>query len=88
MYMNICVHSSLDEEFITIHIYTYIYIYIYIYIYTGQHPDIFKVACMRNPVTDIPAMLAVSDIPDWCYVEALGEQLECLKCLKCTYIYI
>ena len=29
----------------------------------GQHPDIFKVACMRNPVTDIPGMLTVTDIP-------------------------
>ena len=29
----------------------------------GQHPDIFKVACMRNPVTDIPGMLSITDIP-------------------------
>ena len=29
----------------------------------GQHPDIYKVACMRNPVTDIPGMLTVTDIP-------------------------
>ena len=29
----------------------------------GQHPDIFKVACMRNPVTNIPSMVSVSDIP-------------------------
>ena len=31
----------------------------------GQHPEIFKVACMRNPVTDIPGMLSVTDIPGW-----------------------
>ena len=35
----------------------------------GQHPDLFKVACMRNPVTDIPGMLSTTDILDWCYVE-------------------
>ena len=35
----------------------------------GQHPDLFKVACMRNPVTDIPGMLSSTDILDWCYVE-------------------
>ena len=29
----------------------------------GQHPEIFKVACMRNPVTNIPSMVSVSDIP-------------------------
>ena len=37
----------------------------------GQHPDIFKVAAMRNPVTDISSMLGSSDIPDWCAAEAL-----------------
>jgi acylaminoacyl-peptidase len=38
----------------------------------GQHPDIFKVTAMRNPVTNIPPMASVSDIPDWCYIEAMG----------------
>lgn len=28
----------------------------------GQHPGVFKVAAMRNPVTNIPAMVACSDI--------------------------
>jgi acylaminoacyl-peptidase len=27
---------------------------------------------MRNPVTNIPAMVGVTDIPDWCFIEALG----------------
>jgi acylaminoacyl-peptidase len=36
----------------------------------GQYPDTFKVACMRNPVTHLPSMVGVSDIPDWCWVEA------------------
>ena len=26
----------------------------------------------RNPVTNIPSMVGVSDIPDWCHVEAGG----------------
>jgi acylaminoacyl-peptidase len=38
----------------------------------GQFPDRFKVAAMRNPVTNIPPMVTTSDISDWCYVEALG----------------
>jgi acylaminoacyl-peptidase len=29
----------------------------------GQHPEVFKAAAMRNPVTNIPAMYSVSDIP-------------------------
>ena len=38
----------------------------------GQHPDIFKVAAMRNPCTNIATMVTATDIPDWCYVESLG----------------
>jgi len=38
----------------------------------GQRPDLFKCAALRNPVTNLPAMCSVSDIPDWCTVEALG----------------
>lgn len=38
----------------------------------GQYPDIFKVAATRNPVTNIASMVTATDIPDWCYVEALG----------------
>lgn len=38
----------------------------------GQHPDIFKVAAMRNPVTNIVSMPTSTDIPDWCYVEVFG----------------
>ena len=36
----------------------------------GQHPSMFKAAAMRNPVTNIPSMNGVTDIPDWCVVEA------------------
>lgn len=39
----------------------------------GQFPDLFKAAVMRNPVTNIASMLTATDIPDWCYVEALGS---------------
>jgi len=38
----------------------------------GQYPDIFKVAATRNPVMNIASMVTATDIPDWCYVEALG----------------
>jgi len=39
----------------------------------GQHPDIFKVAAMRNPCMNIASMVTATDIPDWCYVETLGS---------------
>lgn len=38
----------------------------------GQHPELFKVATMRNPCTNIASMVTATDIPDWCYVETLG----------------
>lgn len=38
----------------------------------GQNPDLFKVACMRNPCINIASMVTATDIPDWCYVETLG----------------
>ena len=41
----------------------------------GQYPSYFAAAAMRNPVTNIPSMVGVTDIPDWCHIEAKG--LEC-----------
>jgi acylaminoacyl-peptidase len=38
----------------------------------GQNPELFKVAAMRNPVCNVATMVTPTDIPDWCYVEALG----------------
>ena len=38
----------------------------------GQYPELFKVAAMRNPVTNIASMVTATDIPDWCYVETFG----------------
>jgi len=38
----------------------------------GQYPEIYKVATLHNPVTNIPSMVGVTDIPDWCHVEAIG----------------
>jgi len=35
----------------------------------GQYPDLFQAAAMRNPVTHIPSMVGITDIPDWCFVE-------------------
>ncbi|GIL78158.1 hypothetical protein Vretimale_7528 [Volvox reticuliferus] len=40
----------------------------------GQHPRAFRCGVMRNPVTNISAMVAATDIPDWCYVEVLGSE--------------
>ena len=38
----------------------------------GQYPDLFKAACMRNPVTNIASMVTATDIPDWCFIEVCG----------------
>lgn len=38
----------------------------------GQYPNMFKAAALRNPVFDIPSMVGVTDIPDWCFVESSG----------------
>jgi len=38
----------------------------------GQHPKLFKVAAMRNMVSNIAGMVTHTDIPDWCYVEGMG----------------
>ncbi len=40
----------------------------------GQRPDLFRCAVLRNPVTDIAAMVPATDIPDWCFVETLGRE--------------
>lgn len=39
----------------------------------GQAPDRFVTAAVRNPVTNISSMVGITDIPDWCYVEALRK---------------
>ena len=39
----------------------------------SQAPDRFVTAAVRNPVCNISSMVGISDIPDWCYVEAYGQ---------------
>lgn len=41
----------------------------------GQFPGRFRCGALRNPVMDISLMVHLSDIPDWCYVEAWGSQV-------------
>ena len=41
----------------------------------GQFPERFRCGALRNPVMDISLMVHLSDIPDWCYVEAWGSQV-------------
>ena len=41
----------------------------------GRHADRFKAGLSRNPVMDLSLMIHVSDIPDWCYVEAWGVEV-------------
>ncbi|KDR18399.1 acylamino-acid-releasing enzyme-like isoform X2 [Zootermopsis nevadensis] len=36
---------------------------------SGRFPDLFKAVVALNPVIDLPAMCAISDIPDWVAVE-------------------
>lgn len=41
----------------------------------GQHPERFRCGVLRNPVMDLSLMVSVSDIPDWCFVEATGSKV-------------
>ncbi|XP_024366929.1 acylamino-acid-releasing enzyme 1 isoform X1 [Physcomitrium patens] len=39
----------------------------------GQAPDRFATGIARNPVCNVSSMVGITDIPDWCYVEAFGK---------------
>ncbi|KAL0716595.1 hypothetical protein Bca4012_065917 [Brassica carinata] len=41
----------------------------------GQAPDKFVAAAARNPVCNIASMVGITDIPDWCFFEAYGDQI-------------
>ena len=38
----------------------------------GQYSDRFFAGALRNPVCSLPAMVGMTDIPDWCFVECFG----------------
>lgn len=40
----------------------------------GRYPSLFKVAAIRNPVTNVATMTTTTDIPDWCHVETFGAK--------------
>ncbi|KAJ8547290.1 hypothetical protein K7X08_010876 [Anisodus acutangulus] len=40
----------------------------------GQAPDKFAAAAARNPVCNFALMVGTTDIPDWCYYEAFGNE--------------
>ncbi|KAJ0233076.1 Acylamino-acid-releasing enzyme [Hirschfeldia incana] len=40
----------------------------------GQAPGKFVAAASRNPVCNIASMVGITDIPDWCFFEAYGDQ--------------
>jgi acylaminoacyl-peptidase len=41
----------------------------------GQYPDLYRATVMRNPVINVATMSGSTDIPDWCYVESLGNDM-------------
>ena len=40
---------------------------------TGQYPDLFQAAALRNPVINLLSMATGTDIPDWIHAEGLGK---------------
>ena len=55
----ICVAGGSHGGFLTAHL-------------LGQYPSLFRAGACRNPVINVPSMSMVSDITDWCIVEACG----------------
>ena len=46
----------------------------------GQFPDRFRTGVLRNPVCNMATMVGITDIPDWCFVEAYGCGVGVEKC--------
>ena len=40
-----------------------------------QAPDKFRTGILRSPVCNLASNVGITDIPDWCYVEAFGKGL-------------
>ena len=36
----------------------------------GKYPKTYKLGCLRNPVINVGAIIANSDITDWCFFES------------------
>ena len=47
-------------------------------------PRMFRCGASRNPVTDIASMVGTTDIPDWCFAEAIGSMAMARDRIKTT----
>ena len=43
------------------------------FVFLQKHPHLFKAIVSRNPVVDLIYMASATDIPEWNFIEALGD---------------